>query len=61
MGDAEVDGGCGRIIRIHGEAHAQKLDVSFDEQGAVNVDLALRIRLSADIQADSCTTLGALQ
>ena len=36
----EIDRCCSRIIRIHGEAHAQQLNVSFDEQGAVNVDLA---------------------
>ena len=45
MSHTEVHGGSSRVVRIHAEAHAQKLDVSFDVQRAVNIDLALCVSL----------------
>ena len=62
VGDAEVNRRCRRVSQgSTAEAHAQQLDVCLDEEGRIHVDLTLCICLGADVQADSCTTLSALE
>lgn len=55
--DSEVDGGSGRVVRIHAEAHAKQVDSCFKVDAAGVVNAAIRIDLGAHIQTDSCTLL----
>ena len=59
--DAEVDSRSCWIIRVDGEAHAQKLDVSFDEQGGILIDFTRGVHFGADIEAHGGVALGPLQ